>query len=230
MIRYSRPKVIILIIITAVLWYCVRCGISLPFSDVNRFSIDADGSSVEINNRMEGSLAVTVSDDELIRIMDSSGEKVLSEGSYHTQEASDVIHISIPSSYKDISIAAIDGISADGIEAERIFLSAVSGNISAENIRAREIDASTVSGNITVSQSAAAEKADAGSVSGNILLALDEAGEISADTVSGNITVDVPQPEAYSTDITSIEGSRQTEGHGSGMIRLNTASGTVNII
>lgn len=230
MIRYSRPKVIILIIITAALWYCVRCGISLPFSDVNRFSIDADGNSVEINNRLEGRLAVTSSDDELIRITDSSGERVLSEGSYHTQEPSDVIYISLPSSYKDISIAAIDEISADGIEAENISLSTVSGNISAENISAREIDASTVSGNITISQSSVTDKADAASVSGNILLALGEAGEISADTVSGNITVDVPQPDAYSSDITSAEKSRQTEGHGSGRLRLTTVSGSVNII
>lgn len=139
-------------------------------------------------------------------------------------------------------VESISGpILAIGIASGNLSLKTVSGRIKGEDCSAGELIAETVSGSTDIAGIFSDVRGK--SVSGTIRIAPGrDAQKIDMESVSGKVTVELPENEGFFASYDSVSGSFNcdfpvtssnetvTYGNGNMEIRLETVSGSINIV
>lgn len=245
MIRYSKPRIIALIAIVAVLWAAVSCPHPDLFQSDDELVVLAEGGRLTVYAM--GKVTLSPSGDEDIHVRTGDGEHILAEGRLALDEDGDV-SILVPEGITSVrvngeggasavdlqlhslSLSAVSGhVGARSIDADEVRLTTVSGDISADGLSSTTFHADTTSGDMMVSGSIGECKANA--ISGDISLTLESAATlVDVSTVSGDITIDVEDVEAYTLDLSEgSQGKSTRQGSGEGLISCTTVSGKLII-
>lgn len=245
MIRYSKPRIIALIAIVAILWAAVSCPHPDLFQSDDELVVLAEAGRLTVYAL--GKVSLSPSSDGDIHVMADSGEHILTEGRLTLDEDGDV-SILVPEGITSVrvngeggasavdlqlhslSLSAVSGhVGARSIDADEVRLTTVSGDISADGLSSTTFHADTTSGDMMVSGSIGECRANA--ISGDISLTLDAAATVvDVSTVSGDITIGVDDVEAYTLDLSEgSQGTSTRQGSGEGRISCTTVSGKLII-
>lgn len=224
MIKYSKPRIIILIVILLLLWAGVRCNAHLPFSRSEEVRMVMDKGRVTVYSGADGSTHISPSQDDSFHLITASGEhQSASSGTITVRDPGDVT-IGVPAGLASISFNGIGDVLVEDVEAGSIAVSSVSADLMAEGVRAGELRLTTIDGDITVTSPGVPDlRAD--TVNGDIRLTLETDGTIRAETVNGDIIIDVPDPQSYS----QFRDGEMTGADGSA-IMADTVNGSVTLI
>ena len=245
MIRYSKPRVIALIVIVAVLWAAVSCPHPDLFQSDDGLVVLAEGGRLTVYAL--GKVSLSPSSDGDIHVRTDSGEHILTEGRLALDDDGDV-SILIPQGITTVRVNGEGGASAAYLQIHSLSLSAVSGHVDARSIDADEVRLTTVSGDISadgisassfhgdttsgdMSLSGSIGECKANAISGDVSLTLESTATlVDVSTVSGDITIDVEDVEAYTLDLSEgSQGTSTRQGSGEGLISCTTVSGKLII-
>ena len=247
MIRYSKPKLIVAIVILSVLWLTLRCGIRLPSSGSggDELRLVAESGRLTVMATAD-SVSFVPSEDDYIHIEDDGEAFRMSAGSHTLADPGDVI-IRIPTdafpharlnttgdaiatglSLTSLSLSSVNGDTlAEGITADELRLTGVNGDAIARDVDVAQLYADDTNGDIIVEGKAIS--VDARCVSGDVSLTLSEGDDIDVTTVNGDITITVPKASECTTSVSTAAGRSTRQGVSGRSINCSTVSGSVNI-
>ena len=220
MMRYSRTKIVILIIIFAVLWISTCVNEKLPYADETEVRIDVQSDSVMITSSMENVLRIMSAEGDEIRIESGGDEKSISGTTYKVDNPSDAV-IFIPSSYTDISVNAIDRIEVTSLEGSSLSISNINGGIGIADVKAEDLSVTSVSGDISISGISCDGLLEIRNTSGDIFIHDNSLHDIDIESTSGDILFGNTDGHECMTDLKN--GDISAEG-------LNLSSFTADVL
>lgn len=188
MMRYSRTKIVILIIIFAVLWISTCVNEKLPYADETEVRIDIQTDSVMITSSMDNVLRIMTSDTDEIRIESDGEEKIINGTTYKVDNPSDAV-IFIPSSYSGIYVNALERIEVSSLEGSTISINNVNSGIDIRNVKATDLSVASVSGDISISGTICDGLLDIRNTSGDIFIYENSLHDIDIESISGDILI-----------------------------------------
>ena len=151
MIRYSKTKVVILIILVLVLWVGVRCGISLPLSARSGAHVTIDGDDLTIHSR-GCDLVVGPSSDDLVHVEGDGQERAIGQGDVRMY-TDDVVTVLVPASVTGLFLDGTESIEIASIAVDSLELATVDGKLSLSGCSARQTAANTIDGDVCITGS-----------------------------------------------------------------------------
>ena len=243
MIKYSRARVIFLIIVVIALW--ITASYSHPYTEKRVVRVDANMGRVTVIADT-GHVEVRASSDGMIHIHSDVEEYSIQSGSYSVEEAEEVI-IYLPSSTRDLSLSAtgsayihslsLDSLSASNSEeelslsnvtADNLTITSLDGDVDIWDISAEEVEVSTTSSSIYL-HSSHVSVITATTSSGNVDIDLPSFDKASIVTVSGDVSISVDDISSYSIELSSPQESASNLGTGDGLISITTTSGSITL-
>ena len=188
MMRYSRTKIVILIIIFAVLWISTCVNEKLPYADETEVRIDVQTDSVMITSSMDNVLRIMSSDTDEIRLESGGEEKIINGTTYKVDNPSDAV-IFIPSSYIGIYVNALERIEVSSLEGSTISINNVNSGIDIRNVKAADLSVASVSGDISISGTSCDGLLDIRNTSGDIFIYDNSLHDIDIESISGDILI-----------------------------------------
>lgn len=188
MMRYSRTKIVILIIIFAVLWISTCVNEKLPYADETEVRIDVQTDSVMITSSMDNVLRIMSSDTDEIRLESGGEEKIINGTTYKVDNPSDAV-IFIPSSYSGIYVNALERIEVSSLEGSTISINNVNSGIDIRNVKAADLSVASVSGDISISGTSCDGLLDIRNTSGDIFIYENSLHDIDIESISGDILI-----------------------------------------
>ena len=186
MMRYSRTKIVILIIIFAVLWISTCVNEKLPYADETEVRIDVQTDSVMITSSMDNVLRIMSSDTDEIRLESGGEEKIINGTTYKVDNPSDAV-IFIPSSYSGIYVNALERIEVSSLEGSTISINNVNSGIDIRNVKVTDLSVASVSGDISISGTSCDGLLDIRNTSGDIFIYDNSLHDIDIESTSGDI-------------------------------------------
>ena len=243
MIKYSRARVVFLIIVVIALWITARC--SLPYAEKRVVRVDANMGRVTVIADT-GHVEVRASSDGMIHINSNVEEYSMQSGSYSVENAEEVI-IYLPSSTRDLSLSAtgsayiyslsLDSLSASNSEEElslsnvtvnSLTITSLDGDVDIWDISAEDVEVSTTSSSIYL-HSSHVSTITATTSSGNVNIDLSSFDEASIFTASGDVSISVDDISSYSIELSGPQGNLSNPGTGDGLISITTTSGNITL-
>ena len=188
MMRYSRTKIVILIIIFAVLWISTCVNEKLPYADETEVRIDVQTDSVMITSSMDNVLRIMSSDTDEIRLESGGEEKIINGTTYKVDNPSDAV-IFIPSSYSGIYVNALERIEVSSLEGSTISINNVNSGIDIRNVKVTDLSVASVSGDISISGTSCDGLLDIRNTSGDIFIYDNSLHDIDIESISGDILI-----------------------------------------
>ena len=188
MMRYSRTKIVILIIIFAVLWISTCVNEKLPYADETEVRIDVQSDSVMITSSMENVLRIMSSDTDEIRLESGGEEKIINGTTYKVDNPSDAV-IFIPSSYSGIYVNALERIEVSSLEGSTISINNVNSGIDIRNVKAADLSVASVSGDISIRGTNCSGLLEIRNTSGDIFIHENSLHDIDIESISGDILI-----------------------------------------
>lgn len=188
MMRYSRTKIVILIIIFAVLWISTCVNEKLPYADETEVRIDVQTDSVMITSSMDNVLRIMSSDTDEIRLESGGEEKIINDTTYKVDNPSDAV-IFIPSSYSGIYVNALERIEVSSLEGSTISINNVNSGIDIRNVKAADLSVASVSGDISIRGTNCSGLLDIRNTSGDIFIYDNSLHDIDIESISGDILI-----------------------------------------
>ncbi len=188
MMRYSRTKIVILIIIFAVLWISTCVNERLPYADETEVRIDVQTDSVMITSSMDNVLRIMSSDTDEIRLESGGEEKIINGTTYKVDNPSDAV-IFIPPSYSGIYVNALERIEVSPLEGSTISINNVNSGIDIRNVKAADLSVASVSGDISISGTSCDGLLDIRNTSGDIFIYENSLHDIDIESISGDILI-----------------------------------------
>lgn len=188
MMRYSRTKIVILIIIFAVLWISTCVNEKLPYADETEVRIDVQTDSVMITSSMDNVLRIMSSDTDDIRLESGGEEKIINGTTYKVDNPSDAV-IFIPSSYSGIYVNALERIEVSSLAGSTISINNVNSGIDIRNVKAADLSVASVSGDISISGTSCDGLLDIRNTSGDIFIHENSLHDIDIESISGDILI-----------------------------------------
>lgn len=188
MMRYSRTKIVILIIIFAVLWISTCVNEKLPYADETEVRIDVQTDSVMITSSMDNVLRIMSSDTDEIRLESGGEEKIINGTTYKVDNPSDAV-IFIPSSYSGIYVNALERIEVSSLEGSTISINNVNSGIDIRNVKAADLSVASVSGDISISGTNCSGLLEIRNTSGDIFIHENSLHDIDIESISGDILI-----------------------------------------
>lgn len=188
MMRYSRTKIVILIIIFAVLWISTCVNEKLPYADETEVRIDVQTDSVMITSSMDNVLRIMSSDTDEIRLESGGEEKIINGTTYKVDNPSDAV-IFIPPSYSGIYVNALERIEVSSLEGSTISINNVNSGIDIRNVKATDLSVASVSGDISISGTSCDGLLDIRNTSGDIFIYENSLHDIDIESISGDILI-----------------------------------------
>lgn len=188
MMRYSRTKIVILIIIFAVLWISTCVNEKLPYADETEVRIDVQTDSVMITSSMDNVLRIMSSDTDEIRLESGGEEKIINGTTYKVDNPSDAV-IFIPPSYSGIYVNALERIEVSSLEGSTISINNVNSGIDIRNVKAADLSVASVSGDISISGTNCSGLLEIRNTSGDIFIHENSLHDIDIESISGDILI-----------------------------------------
>lgn len=246
MIRYSKTKVVILIILVLVLWVAVRCGISLPLSARSGAHVSADGGGLTVHSR-GCDLVVGPSPDDLVHVEGDGQERAIGQGDVRMY-TDDVVTILVPASMTGLFLDGTGSIEVASMDVDSLELATVDGKLSLSGCSARQAAATTIDGDVCITGSSFprlsihaidgdmdiaqcnVDDIDGTTVDGDITLSLSSFQTISVSTVDGDIILDADGLSEATLTIDDSSASRTIQGLSDKRVEASTVSGKVEIL
>ena len=220
MMRYSRTKIVILIIIFAVLWISTCVNEKLPYADETEVRIDVQTDSVMITSSMDNVLRIMSSDTDEIRLESGGEEKIINGTTYKVDNPSDAV-IFIPPSYSGIYVNALERIEVSSLEGSTISINNVNSGIDIRNVKAADLSVASVSGDISISGTNCSGLLEIRNTSGDIFIHENSLHDIDIESISGDILIGNTDGHGCMADLKN--GDISAEG-------LNLSSFTADVL
>lgn len=246
MIRYSKTKVVILIIVVLVLWIAVRCGISLPLSARSGAHVTIDGDDLTIHSR-GCDLVVGPSSDDLVHVEGAGETRTISQGTVRTY-ADDVVTVLVPASATGLFLDATGSIDMTGMDVDSLELATIDGKLSLSGCSARQASVTTIDGDVCITGSSFpllsihaidgdidiaqcdVDDIDGTTVDGDITISLSSFQTISVSTVDGDIILDADGLSEATLTLDDSSANRTIHGLSDKRVEASTVSGKVEIL
>ena len=246
MIRYSKTKVVILIILVLVLWVAVRCGISLPLSARSGAHVTIDGDDLTIHSR-GCVLVVGPSSDDLVHVEGDGQERAIGQGDVRMY-TDDVVTVLVPASVTGLFLDGTESIEIASIAVDSLELATVDGNLSLSGCSARQTAATTIDGDVCITGSSFprlsihvidgdidiaqcdVDDIDGTTVDGDITISLASFQTISVSTVDGDIQLDADGLSEATLTLDDSSASRTIQGLSDKRVEASTVSGKIGIL
>ena len=232
MIRYSKTKVVILIIVVLVLWIAVRCGISLPLSARSGAHVTIDGDGLTVHSR-GCDLVVGPSSDDLVHVEGDGETRTISQGTVRTY-TDDVVTVLVPASAMGLFLDATGSIDVAGMDVDSLELATVDGKLSLSGCSARQASVTTIDGDVCITGSSF-PLLSIHAIDGDIDIAQCDVDDIdgqtiSVSTVDGDIILDADGLSEATLTLDDSSANRTIQGLSDKRVEASTVSGKVEIL
>lgn len=243
MIKYSRARVIFLIIAVIALWIAAKC--SMPYVEKREVRVDANLGRVTIIADADH-VEVRASSDDEIHIQSNVEEHSMSGGSYAVEDA-DEVTIYLPSSTREVSLSATgsayihsldlenlsasnseEPLSVSNVALDSLTITSLDGNVELWDLRAEEVDVTTTGSSVFL-RSSEVGSLSATTASGDVDIDLPSIGEATITTSSGDVSIALDDISSYTCHLSDAEGVREIPGSGDGRISITTGSGSISL-